>query len=295
MIADLKFAARSRSGEVRRTGRRKARRPHRLKVCVPGALAFLGFAFAAVPSTLGGDEETSGKILQETWEKTYPVGESLTLSVQNNDGRICIYGSDETELNVSAVKRAFTKERLDAISVRVALEGDTATIETNIPQVPSGGIGRDRSGTVDYTIIVPQDCSIAKAELAKGEVIVEGLRGSFINARVGDGRLLARNCFSQTQVSLDRGGMDVFFSWWEEEPLSVWAEIEDGDLRASFPEDVSLHLEAVASAGHVTNRFAEDSEQNGEGHNLSTTLGSGGPAEVKLRAGKGNIKIEKSY
>lgn len=258
-------------------------------------LAFLGVAFAAALTTFAGDEATSGKILQETWEKTYPVGDSFTLGVQNSDGRIYIYGSDANELNVTAVKRAFTKERLDVISVRVARAGDTATIETIIPPVQEGGIARDRSGTVDYTILVPQHSSIAKAELANGEVIIEGLRGPVLNASVGNGRLLVRNCFSQTQISIGRGGMDVFFTWWEEQPLSLEAEIGDGDLRIGFPKDASLRLEAVASRGHVTNRFAEGGEQNGEVRNLSATLGSGGPAEVKLRAGNGNIRIEKSY
>ncbi len=70
-------------------------------------LAFLGVAFAAALTTFAGDEANSGKILQETWEKTYPVGESFTLSVQNNDGRIYIYGSDANELDITAVKRAF--------------------------------------------------------------------------------------------------------------------------------------------------------------------------------------------
>lgn len=258
-------------------------------------LAFLGVAFAAALTTFAGDEATSGKILQETWEKTYPVGERFTLSVQNSDGRIYIYGSGANELTVIAVKRAFTKERLDAILIRVALEGDTATIETIISPVQEGGIARDRSGTVDYTILVPQNCSIAKAELANGEVIIEGLRGPVLNVSVGNGRLLARNCFSQTQISIGRGGIDVFFTWWEEEPFVLGAEIGEGDLRIGLPRNASLRLEAVASRGHVTNRFAEGGEQNGEVRNLSATLGSGGSAEVKLRAENGNIRVEKAY
>ncbi len=255
----------------------------------------LGCILAATLNTFAGDEATSGKILHETWEKTYPVGERFTLSVKNDDGRIGIYGSDANELNVTAVKRAFTKERLDAISVRIAQEDDAATIETIIPPVPEGGLARDRSGTVDYTIIVPEHCSITKAELANGELILQGMRGPSVNARVGNGRLLARDCFSQTQLSIGRGGMDVFFTWWEEQPLSLGAEIEDGDLRIGFPKDASLRLEAVATRGHITDRFTEEGEQNGEVRKLSTVLGNGGPAELKLRAGNGNITVEKSY
>jgi len=241
-------------------------------------------------------------ILQETWEETYPVSATVTLHVRNGDGRIYIYGSEENEMKVTAVKRAFTKARLDVIAIRVAVTGDTATggdiatIETIIPPLsPGGGLTQDRSGTVEYTIIVPQNCSVAQSDLAKGEILIEGMRGASVNATLGRGRLLARNCFSPTKLSVSEGGMDIFFAWWEEQPFSLQGEISDGDLRVGLPEEASLRLEAGSSRGRVLNLFAEEGAENGEAQELRTTFGSGGPGEMTLRAGTGNIRIEKAF
>jgi len=260
------------------------------------------FAFVAVLALAAssGAQTESGKILHETWEKDYQVDENLALKVHNTDGRIYIYGSDENELKVTAVKRAFTKERLDAIAIHVAVEedngtgGEMATIETSIPTVPNGGVTQDRSGTVDYTILVPQNCSVREADLANGEILLEGLRGSAMNAKVENGRLLARNCFSPTQISVGRGGLDLFYDWWEEDPLSLSAEIADGDLRITLPIDAAAQIDAASTHGHVTNRFQEEEEGNNETNHLTTTIGAGGEAELNLRAVNGNIWLQKA-
>ncbi len=259
--------------------------------------ALLGaVVLASACSAVATRSAHAGKILQETWEETYPVSATVTLHVRNGDGRIYIYGSEENEMKITAVKRAFTKERLDAISIHVAVEGDAATIETNVPPPPAGGITRDRSGTVEYTIIVPENCTISRAELANGEVLIEGMRGAAVNATVDNGRLLARNCFSPTQIAVGRGGMDIFYAWWEEEERFLLSgQIADGDLRVDLPRSASLRVEAVSASGHIANRFVEGEEQEGEAGRLDTTIGSGEGAEFKLRSGSGNIRIDKAY
>jgi hypothetical protein len=89
--------------------------------------ALVCFVSSSVLSTFAAAEQDSrGSILHETWEQTYPVSENLTLSVQNTDGRIYIYGSDDNQLTVTAVKRSFTQERMDVISIQVAVEGNAA-------------------------------------------------------------------------------------------------------------------------------------------------------------------------
>ena len=263
--------------------------------------ALVCFVSSSVLSTFAAAEQDSrGSILHETWEQTYPVSENLTLSVQNTDGRIYIYGSDDNQLTVTAVKRSFTQERMDVISIQVAVEGnaagdgDTATVRTIIPPPPNGGITQDRSGTVDYTILVPQNCTVAAADLTNGEVLIEGLRGPSINARAENGRVLVRNCFTQAQVSLGRGGMDVFYTWWAEWPFSLQAEVRDGDLRVRLPADASVRLNARTDTGHITNHFGEG-ETDEDQRSVSLTLGQGGESELTLRTGSGNIRIDQSY
>ena len=57
----------------------------------------------------------------------------------------------------------------------------------------------DRSGTVDYIIELPQTCELASVRLDTGEVLIEGMRGSGIHAKLDNGRLFVRNCFANTE------------------------------------------------------------------------------------------------
>lgn len=232
-----------------------------------------------------------GAVLEETIEEVHDISPTASLTVRNTDGRIFIYGSDENKLRVTALKRAFTKPRLESIAVRVAKKGEAVTIETSIPQEKEGLLA-DRSGTVDYTILLPQTCKLSKVELAKGEILIEGIRESSIEARLGAGRFLVRNCFAEVRLSQGRGGMDVFYAWWEEEPFTVQAQLGEGDLDLSLPIDVRVGIDAATSSGHITNRFAE--KKNHQGRALNITLGENPTARFKLRTTSGNIRIDKS-
>lgn len=234
----------------------------------------------------------AGAILEDTTEQVYDLGPTASLSIRNTDGRIYIYGSDTPQLRVKAVRRAFTKERLEGIKVDVAITGDSAAIETIYPPSPLGSLLADRSGTVDYTILLPQTCSLSKVELENGEVIIEGILGASIDARLANGLMYLHNCFSAARVSLGQGGLDVLYGWWDARVFSVSAEVGNGDLRVGLPADAALHLDAATASGNITNRFAED-QNNGDARSLQTRIGGDGSAEFRLRTTNGNIKIEK--
>src|SRR3954469_9982264 len=113
--------------------------------------------------------------LMEKFEQTYPVPADAEITVRNTDGTIYIYASEENELKIVARTKAYSRERLDAISVQVSIQGSKATIDTKFPPRPKGLSLHDRSGTVDYVIVVPQRCTLAQVELTTGEILVEGL------------------------------------------------------------------------------------------------------------------------
>ncbi len=115
-------------------------------------------------------------------ENTYPVVPNVRLSLRLGDGTVHLYGSEEPAIKVTAIKKAYTKERLDAIQVNVTVNGDEAVIDTVLPPKTPGLSTADRSGTVDYTILVPQTCTITKLEVENGEIIVEGIRGEGLSA-----------------------------------------------------------------------------------------------------------------
>ena len=107
------------------------------------------------------------------------------------------------------MRRAFSEARLQAIEVRVTTEGEAMKVETIYPPAEKGMLG-DRSGTVDYVILVPQKWSLAKVELERGEVLIEGMYGPRVEVAVGSGLLHLNSCFSTINALLGEGRL-IFF------------------------------------------------------------------------------------
>lgn len=256
-------------------------------------LARLTFSLAAV-LVLIAQPLGASKTLEEITEETYDLSATGTLTIRNQDGRIYLYGSDGSELRVKVIRKAFSQERLDELKVNVSIDGDDAVIETAFPPKPEGWSTSDRSGTVEYLINVPQHCTVKKAELANGEIMIDGMRGPSIEAQVGNGRIHARNCFTSARFTLERGGMEVFYGWWERRAFSLAAEIASGNVRVLIPSDANARIDATTVNGNLQSRFAKPGENLGR--KLETTLGDeSANAELTLRATNGNVRIDKSY
>ncbi len=258
------------------------------------------FALAAL---LLAHTSASAAIVDVNIEETYDVPEKVNLTIRNTDGRIYVYGSDDRQIKIKALKRAFSEERANAIEVRVAVNGDTATIDTIYPPPSEEGLLADRSGTVDYTILVPQYCTLSQVILANGEILIEGVRGAQINAKVENGKLILRNNFALTQASVGKGSIDLFYGWWEEYlPFSVTANAASGDIRLALAAKAVLHLDAAAPNGHINNQFPPPDPGAEPDHDevktLTTALGEGAEnvwTNMTLRAESGNIRIIHSY
>jgi hypothetical protein len=235
-----------------------------------------------------------GAILEQTEEQTYTVGANPALSVRNTDGRIYVYGSEDNEIKVKIYKRAFTKERLEKIAAHISLEGDAMTIETSYPPAPKG-LFEDRSGTVEYTILVPQNCVVSNLELSQGEISVQGLRGAGVDVCLTNGRMNVKNCFTPMRLTLGSGGIDVSFDWWENAAFALTAEIGKGDFGLRFPPTAAFQLDAATNNGHVRNYLQDDAEHADDVQEMRTAIGGGSDVQFKIRTNDGNVRIGKAY
>src|SRR2546421_6337178 len=80
------------------------------------------------------------RTLEEMIDHSYPVEPTATLSVTNRDGSIRVYGADSEarSVRVEAIKKAYSIERLKAISVQVSAQRNSISIETVYP--PDSGV-----------------------------------------------------------------------------------------------------------------------------------------------------------
>ncbi|HEY0369733.1 MAG TPA: hypothetical protein VGC85_09070 [Chthoniobacterales bacterium] len=233
--------------------------------------------------------------LEAVERKEFPVAENVQITLRLTDGTVHIYGSNENVVRVTAFKKAYTKERLDGMKVDVAVNGQGAEITTIFPPKPQGLSIADRSGTVDYMLIVPQSCTLKEVAVENGEVIVEGVRGGGVNVRLTNGRILATNCFAPTNLALGRGGIDVAYSWWQEQPIVLNAQSENGDITVALPKNAAVRFDLATNNGWIKNQFATDEQPEGAAQTLRLAVGENPSGEMKLHCAAGNIRIGKTY
>ena len=253
------------------------------KIALTTTVLFLG---SLIASSL-----RAGEVLEDVVEKRFPLAPSGTFSLRALDGTVAIFGTDSQEVKIVAVKKAFSPERLNAIAIRVDVRQDVVNIETTPPPAPRHHF-LDRSGTVEYTINIPQTVRIAQVELPNGELVIDGMRGASITANLGSGQLVTHNCFCDQTIHVNQGALNVFFDWMEERPISLEAGIENGNMVARLPTDAGFHLQAVAKEGHVSSDFSPmETRQRGDDSEIDEVIGDGPATKLIFRAGEGNIHV----
>lgn len=243
---------------------------------------------------IGACRQAGDATLEEISDRSYQVDPSAaTISITNRSGSIRIYGADASyrEVRVEAVKKAYTPERLKAINIHVTQQQNSISIETNYP-ADTGHAFSDRSGTVDYVVVVPQTAVISKLDLGNGEVLIEEMRSKEAHAQLGSGRLFVHNCFGSVDIRVKTGNVALVYEWWEERDYSISATIDDGNAFAFLPEEAAFHLVARTTTGKIANDF-EDKEQRGAEFPKQIDLFVGGADQPKIQieSHDGNISI----
>src|SRR5882757_9315300 len=112
------------------------------------------FRHSAAAALLAATTAFAIEPLEEIVEQKYDVEANATLSVANTDGSIRIYGTETPQISIQAIKKAYAPERLEKIVVEMKATRNGVAITTSFP--PRKNALSDRSGTVDYIIVVPQ-------------------------------------------------------------------------------------------------------------------------------------------
>jgi hypothetical protein len=251
----------------------------------------VGLLLAPLLYTFAGCGSEPRRVLEETVEQTRTIEPTANVTVVNGDGAVFLYGSNTSEMRLQAIKRAYTRERLKQIIVDVSVQPGSVSIETKFPPKPKWGIS-DRSGTVDYTLVIPATAALARVDLAAGEVLVDGMRSGRMLARLGSGRMFAHNCFGNIALTLGRGTLTLGYDWWEQEKLSIEANVAHGNAWVFLPIDAAFHLVAETQHGKIGNDFADPAARGTkEIAKVDMLVQGGGAAAVIMRVQEGSVRI----
>jgi hypothetical protein len=243
--------------------------------------------------SLSGCGSETDRVLEETFERLYTIQPTADISIQNRDGAILVYGSNTNEMRVHATKKAYSRMRLKQIAIDVSVQPTSISINVTLPPKPRWALF-DRSGTVDCTIVVPATANISLVRLDAGEVLVDGMRGPSVHARLGDGRVFAQNCFTDIDLALQRGNLAISYDWWEPGRFSVQANLTRGNAWAFLPSDAAFHLVAETVRGKVASDFDNIPVARAVFPGVAkidALVNGGGQAAIKVRTANGDIKI----
>jgi hypothetical protein len=242
---------------------------------------------------LSGCGSGNNRVIEEVSEKVYTVEPDASISIHNQAGAISVYGSNVNEVRVRSVKKAYSHERLNQIAIDVSTNPGAVSVTAKFPSHP-GWAFSDHSGTVDCTIVVPATASISGLDLNAGEVLLDSMRGRELRARLNDGRIFARNCFTNLDLTMKRGTLMLSYGWWQRERFSAQVNVGQGNAWVFLPTESALHLLAHAGRGKILNDFNNvplTANSSAREMKIDQIINGGGSTTINVRVEKGDIKI----
>lgn len=250
-----------------------------------GAISVL-LLFAAA----GHASDRQGKIIEE-FHQVYPLSAEGRIELENINGPVHISSWDRNEVKVDAVKRAWSKERLDEARIEISSRPDSLSIHTEYPNHDNtfwNDNRHDNPASVEYTLVVPRRARLDEIKLVNGSLDIQNIAGD-VHASCVNGRLEARNLEGRTDLDTVNGELDASMSQLPSSSMELSAV--NGTLRLTLPSDAKAELEANTVSGRISNDFGLDvSRHQFVGHSLRGELGGGG-TRVRLSNVNGRIEI----
>jgi DUF4097 and DUF4098 domain-containing protein YvlB len=242
------------------------------------------------------DDPQTSQELTEEFHQTYPLNATGRVSIENINGGVRISVWDQNEVKVDAVKRAYTKEKLDEAKIDVSATADSVRIRTEYPernQSFSDGEQRRRNNpaSVEYSLTIPRKARIDSADLVNGSLDIEGVEGD-VKAACVNGHVKARGLTGEVKLSTVNGGVEATITRLDESKSTSLNSV-NGSIVLTIPADSNAQVKANTIHGAITNDFGLQ-VNDGEyvGHDLSGQIGNGGP-RIRLSNVNGSISIKR--
>jgi DUF4097 and DUF4098 domain-containing protein YvlB len=224
--------------------------------------------------------------LQEEFHHTYALAADGRVSLENVNGNVHVTSWSRNAVKVDAIKRASSKDRLEAIEIKIDSDPDAIRIKTKYHRQFD-----NNPGGVEYTLTVPRGARLDKFDLVNGGLDADDLGGE-VNASSVNGRIKVRGLSGGARLSVVNGHLEVTFDRLDE-PQTISLESVNGSIDLALPPDASVTLDASTVSGSIHDDFGLPVSGRFVGHELHGKLGEG-RAQVKLSDVNGSISIRRA-
>lgn len=249
-----------------------------------GAVATL-LVFAAV----GHASDRQGTVIEE-FHQVYPLSATGRIDLENINGPVHITAWDRNEVKVDAVKRAWSKERVDEAKIEVRSNPNSVSIRTEYPDHDRNfwNDRHDNPASVEYTLVVPRHARLDEIKLVNGSLDVQDVEGD-VRASCVNGRLQAQNLAGRAELNTVNGELDASVGRMSGGELNLSAV--NGTLRVTLPSDAKADVQASTVSGRISNDFGLTvARHDFVGRSLRGELGGGG-THLRLSNVNGRIEI----
>lgn len=223
-----------------------------------------------------------------------PLAPGGRVSVDNINGDITVTGYAGDTVEITVLKKAGTQEYLDGIEVIITAQDDHLRIETKHPDSKGGWFnwGRDSSGSVTYTLQVPDSANLDSIESVNGDVEISGVNGT-VHAETVNGRIEVAGLRADAKFDTVNGSINAVFDRLGS-GQSVDAETVNGRITLEMPADASARVRAETVNGGIDGEdFGLKTNKGFVGRDLDGAIGDGG-ARVSLDTVNGAIRLRRN-
>lgn len=235
--------------------------------------------------------------LREEFNQTYPLSANGRVSLENLNGGVNITAWDRNEVQISAIKRAYRRDRLEEARIDVTPSPDAIRIRTVYPRWNQNFSDEPKArsnnpAVVDYKISVPRTARLESIDVVNGSLDVNGVEGD-IKASSINGRLTARGLSGVSRLSTVNGTLEAAFTKLDESrPITLGSV--NGSVVLVIPSDTNAVVRANTVHGGISNDFGlMVAHGDYVGHELHGQIGTGGP-RIRLENVNGGIEIKRA-
>lgn len=235
--------------------------------------------------------------LREEFHHQYPLASDGLVHLENITGSVHILAWDRNEVKIDAVKRAYSRQRIAEVDIKIDADPNAIHIKTRYPSSTTTWTNDEahrynNPASVEYTLTVPRGARLGKVELINGPLDIDGLTGE-VNLSCINGALTARHLKGIAKLSTINGKLQVTFDRLAQ-LQTVSLNSVNGNIELSLSSDVSARINASTVHGGITSDFGFVVRRGDyTGRNLAGVLGEGG-SPITLSNVNGSINIRRA-
>lgn len=220
----------------------------------------------------------------EDFHRAVPLSATGRVSLQNVNGNVTISGWDRNEVQIDAVKKADSQEKLSEATIEVDASGDAVRIRTRYPEHRNN----NNPATVTYELHVPRAARLDGIDLVNGSLEISEASGD-IKTSLVNGSTTAHDLAGRAELSAVNGSIKAYYR-----SLSNVSEIRlksvNGTIRLGLPASPNADVTVSTVDGGITTDFPLQVQGKFMGRHIDGKLGSGG-TRIDISSVNGAIHI----